>query len=65
VVYSFPEGIPKIHEHDGHPPQAFGIFHEGRLMVLYSYETDLGNGWEDPRSTETLPKSGRRRFAWG
>jgi hypothetical protein len=48
VVYSFPEGIPKIHEHDGHPPQAFGIFHEGRLMVLYSYETDLGNGWEDP-----------------
>lgn len=48
VVYPFPEGIPKIHEHDGHPPQAFGVFHEGRLMVLYSYETDLGNGWEDP-----------------
>ena len=48
VVYSFPEGIPKIHEHDGHPPQAFGVFHEGRLMVLYSHETDLGNGWEDP-----------------
>ncbi len=47
VFYSFPEGIPKIHEHDGHPPQAFGIFHEGRLIVLYSYETDLGNGWED------------------
>ncbi len=45
--YSFPEGIPKIHEHDGHPPQAFGIFDGGRLMVLYSYETDLGNGWED------------------
>ncbi len=48
VVYPFPEGIPKIHEHDGHPPQAFGIFHEGRMVVLYSYETDLGNGWEDP-----------------
>lgn len=48
VVYPFPEGIPKIHEHDGRPPQAFGVFHGGRLMVLYSYETDLGNGWEDP-----------------
>ncbi|TVR63927.1 MAG: DUF4159 domain-containing protein [Gemmatimonadales bacterium] len=47
VVYDFPEGLPKIHEHDGKPPQAFGIFHEGRLMVLYTYETDLGNGWED------------------
>jgi len=48
AFYEFPEGLPKIHEHDGMPPQAFGIFHEGRLMVLYTYETDLGNGWEDP-----------------
>lgn len=48
TFYSFPEGLPKIHEHDGHPPQAFGIFHEGRMVVLYTYETDLGNGWEDP-----------------
>lgn len=48
VFYDFPEGIPKIHEHDGKRPQAFGIFHDGRLMVLYSYETDLGDGWEDP-----------------
>ncbi len=47
AFFHFPEGIPKIHEHDGHPPQAFGIFHEGRLVILYSYETDLGNGWED------------------
>jgi len=56
VVYSFPEGIPKVHEHDGHPPQAFGIFHEGRLMVLYSYETDLGNGWEDPDAHGNPPE---------
>ena len=44
---SFPAGIPKIHEHDGKLPQAFGIFTEGRLVLLYTYETDLGDGWED------------------
>jgi len=46
--YKFPNGLPKIHEHDGKPPQAFGIFHQGRLVLLYTYETDLGDGWEDP-----------------
>ncbi|MBS7786797.1 DUF4159 domain-containing protein [Flavobacterium sp. CYK-55] len=46
--YSFPSGIPKIHEHDGKRPQAFGIFLDGRLAVLYTYETDLSDGWEDP-----------------
>lgn len=46
--FSFPEGPPKIHEHDGKPPQGFGIFHEGRLVLYYTYEADLGNGWEDP-----------------
>ncbi len=45
--YSFKNGLPKIHEHDGKPPQAFGIFYEGRLVVLYDYECDLGDGWED------------------
>ncbi len=47
VFYDFPQGLPKIHEHDGLPPEAWGIFHEGRLVVFYSHETDLGNGWED------------------
>ncbi|NAY91267.1 DUF4159 domain-containing protein [Muricauda sp. JGD-17] len=46
--YAFPEGLPKIHEHDGKRPQAFGIFDTGRLMVLFTYESDLGDGWEDP-----------------
>jgi hypothetical protein len=46
--YDFPEGLPKVHEHDGKPPQAFGIFRGGRLVVFYSYESDLGDGWEDP-----------------
>jgi hypothetical protein len=45
--FSFPQGPPKIHEHDGKPPQGFGIVHEGRLLLYYSYEMDLGNGWEN------------------
>ena len=45
--YNFPEGLPKVHEHDGNPPQGFGIFYKGRLVCFYSYESDLGNGWED------------------
>ncbi|NUY79986.1 DUF4159 domain-containing protein [Flavobacterium sp. MAH-1] len=44
----FSSGIPKIHEHDGKRPQAFGIFIDGRLALLYTFETDLGDGWEDP-----------------
>jgi hypothetical protein len=47
LFYDFPEGIPKIHEHDGNAPQGLGIFYGGRLVVFYSYETDLGDGWED------------------
>ncbi|HKJ02541.1 MAG TPA: DUF4159 domain-containing protein [Longimicrobiales bacterium] len=47
TVYDFPEGIPKIHEHDGKRPQGFGIFHGGRLVLFYSFESDLGDGWED------------------
>ncbi len=47
VHFTFPAGLPKIHEHDGKPAQAFGIFDDsGRLCVFYSYESDLGDGWE-------------------
>lgn len=45
--YDFPKGLPKIHEHDGKPPQGFGLIYKGRLVCFYSYESDLGNGWED------------------
>jgi hypothetical protein len=48
LVYDFAKGIPKIHQHDGKPAQGFGIFLDGRLVVFYSYQTDLGDGWEDP-----------------
>ncbi|MCH2489101.1 MAG: DUF4159 domain-containing protein [Flavobacteriales bacterium] len=46
--YRFPEGLPKIHEHNNLRPQAFGITYEGRLVLLYTYESDLGDGWENP-----------------
>ncbi len=45
--YDFNKGLPKIHEHDKKPPQGFGIIHEGRLVCFYTYECDLGDGWED------------------
>ncbi len=46
--FKFPQGLPKIHEHDLGRPQAFGIMHEGRLVLLYTFESDLGDGWENP-----------------
>jgi len=47
ILYDFPEGLPKIHEHDGEPAQGFGLFVDGRLALYYSYQSDLGDGWED------------------
>ena len=46
--YDFPRGLPKIHQHDNKPAQGFAVLHQGRVLVYYTYETDLGNGWEDP-----------------
>lgn len=46
-TYDFPNGLPKIHEHDNKPPQGFGIIYDGRLVCFYDYECDLGDGWED------------------
>src|SRR5207244_2256569 len=56
LVYDFPRGIPKIHEHDGLPAQGFGIFLGNRLVVYYSYQTDLGDGWEDPEVHHDPPE---------
>ena len=47
IAFKFPDGLPKIHEHDGKRPQAFGIFYEGRLVLLFTLESDLGDGWEN------------------
>ncbi|MEM9000711.1 MAG: DUF4159 domain-containing protein [Bacteroidota bacterium] len=46
--FQFSKGLPKIHEHNGKRPQALGIFHRGRLLLLFTFESDLGDGWEDP-----------------
>jgi hypothetical protein len=46
--YKFENGLPKIHKHDDKPAQGFGLIWEGRLVCYYSYESDLGDGWEDP-----------------
>ncbi len=57
--FEFPDGLPKIHEHDGKPAQGFGLLREdGRLMVFYSYESDLGDGWE-PESVHNDPPEKR------
>lgn len=63
--YDFPEGLPKIHEHDGGAPQAFGVFLDGRLMVFYSYESDLGDGWEDPDVHEDPPDTREQAIRMG
>lgn len=46
-AYSFPQGLPKVHEHDNKAPQGLGLIYEGRLVLFYTYESDLGDGWED------------------
>jgi len=48
IVFRFSEGPPKIHEHDNKPPQGFGVFRDGRLVIYYTYESNLGDGWADP-----------------
>jgi uncharacterized protein DUF4159 len=71
LVYDLPRGIPKIHEHDGKPAQGFGIFLDGRLAVYYSYQSDLGDGWEDeevhhdpPEKHEAALRMGVNLFAY-
>lgn len=71
LVYDFPAGVPKIHEHDGKPAQGFGIFVNGRLVVYYTYQADLGNGWESeavyhdpPEKHEAALRMGVNLFAY-
>ena len=56
LVYEFPKGLPKIHEHNGKPARGFGIFIGDRLSVFYYYECDLGNGWEDTQVYNDPPE---------
>lgn len=58
--FKFDKGLPKVHEHDGKPAQGFGLIYQGRLVCFYSYECDLGNGWED-QDVHNNPESTRQK----
>ncbi|MFZ4427648.1 MAG: DUF4159 domain-containing protein [Saprospiraceae bacterium] len=63
--FMFRNGLPKIHEHEGKPPQGFGIFWKGRLVCFYSYECDLGDGWEDPDVHNDPPEKRQEALRMG
>ncbi len=65
IFYELPEGLPKIHEHDGEPARGYGIFLDGRLAVYYSNESDLGDGWEDAAVHNDLPEVREAAFQMG
>ncbi|MFT5925349.1 MAG: hypothetical protein ACI9WL_000078 [Rubritalea sp.] len=61
----FPKGLPKIHEHEGQRPQAKGLFHEGRLVLLFTFESDLGDGWESPEVHNDPPEVRKKALDMG
>jgi hypothetical protein len=65
IHYSFPKGLPKIHEHDSKPPQGFGIWLQGRLCVYYTYETNISDGWADPREHDDPQEKREDSFRMG
>lgn len=65
VVYKFPKGVPKIHEHDNKSPQSFGLFNGQRLCVLYTYESNPSDGWADPEVHPNPPEKRRSALEFG
>lgn len=63
--YSFPNGLPKIHEHDQKPAQGFGIYSGGRLCVYYTYETNISDGWADTKEHQDPPEKREEAFKMG
>lgn len=63
--FDFPDGLPKIHEHDNKPPQGFGLFHNGRLVVYYTYESNLSDWWEAPEVHGNPPEVRRKALQMG
>jgi hypothetical protein len=63
--FKFPNGLPKIHEHDSKPPQGFGYWINGRLCVYYTYETNISDGWADPREHDDPPEKREKSFKMG
>lgn len=64
-TYPMPSGLPKIHEHHGGPPHGYGIYHEGRLVVFYSFNTDIGDGMEDPEVHRDPPEKREQAIRMG
>lgn len=64
-VFDFPDGLPKIHEHDGKPPQGFGIYRNGRLVLYYTYESNLADGWADADIHNTPSEIRDKAFRMG
>jgi hypothetical protein len=65
IYYEFPNGLPKIHEHDGGPPHGFGLIFEGRLIVFYSFNTDISDGCEDPEIHNDPPEKHQAALRMG
>lgn len=63
--YEFSSGLPKIHEHDNEPPRGYGLIHDGRLVVYYTYETNISDGWESPEVHDTPPEKREAAFRMG
>jgi hypothetical protein len=63
--YKFPDGLPKIHEHEGQAPRGFGLFYEGRMVCFYSFECDLGDGWEDYEIHKNSPETRLKALKMG
>ncbi|MFQ5863750.1 MAG: DUF4159 domain-containing protein [bacterium] len=63
--FDFPNGLPKIHEHDGGPPHGYGIFYEGRMVVFYTFNTNISDGWADPNVHGDPPEVRHRAFEMG
>ncbi len=63
--FKFTNGLPKIHKHDDKPAQGFGLIHEGRVVCFYTYECDLGDGWEDPEVHKDPPDLRRKALEMG
>ncbi len=63
--FEFLDGLPKIHEHDGGAPQGFGVFYEGRMVVFYSFNTNISDGWADPNVHNDPPEVRQKAFQMG
>lgn len=63
--YNFPNGLPKIHEHDGKQPHGYGLIYKGRLVCFYTYDCDIGDGWEDPEVHNDGPEKRQQALQMG